>query len=253
MPTQAPVRATWSRDRIWRVATLLLVGLAIHLLAPQIAELPRLRQVVRSFAWPALAAAVVCQVGSYLSSGALLAILTHSEASHVSVPRATAIFAASGSIGMVAGGLLGATAAMARWLELAGVPRGDAVAANPIIVQLENLILVGVAAFGLVHLLVKHALTPTVAASFAVVLAGVMLLIVLLGYRSGGIRIVWPGASPQSLRPSRAGCGTRGRLPPWRPASFRRCKRGLPGWGGPAPGRWPPRRPASPGTWPVCT
>jgi len=78
--------------------------------------------------------------------------------------------------------LIDVTAAAARWLELAGVPRGDAVAANPIIVQLENLILVGVAAFGLVHLLVKHALTPTVAASFAVVLAGVMLLIVLLVY-----------------------------------------------------------------------
>ena len=40
MPAQAPVRATWNRDRIWRVATLLLVGLAIHLLAPRIVELP---------------------------------------------------------------------------------------------------------------------------------------------------------------------------------------------------------------------
>jgi len=76
MPAQAPVRATWSRDRIWRVATLLLVGLAIHLLAPQIAELPpcdiRLGQPVlcrRSCAHPGLLrvwkdpCAVTCRSG----------------------------------------------------------------------------------------------------------------------------------------------------------------------------------------------
>jgi uncharacterized protein (TIRG00374 family) len=162
------------RGRLWRILTLVLLGLGIHLLAPQVAALPHLAQVLRSLAWPWLGVAVALQVASYLGTGYLLTTLTASPSGCLSLRRAVAIALASGSVGMVAGGVVGTSAAEARWLRLEGVAEEDAAMAGPLVVQLNNMAMVAAATVGLVHLLAKHQLATIQIVGFALVLATIV-------------------------------------------------------------------------------
>jgi uncharacterized protein (TIRG00374 family) len=169
----SPPRAGW-KDRLWRILTLALLGLGIHLLAPQFAALPHLTEVLRTLAWPWLAGAVLLQVASYLGTGYLLIALTASPSVRLSLGRAVAIALASGSVGMVAGGVVGTSAAEARWLRLNGVAEEDAAMAGPLVVQLNNMAMVAAATIGLVHLLVKHQLAAIQIVGFALVLVAIV-------------------------------------------------------------------------------
>ena len=58
----------WLRNLL----TLLLAGLAVHLILPQIATLERSLQVIKGMTWWAVGLAAGAQVVSYLGSGVLL-------------------------------------------------------------------------------------------------------------------------------------------------------------------------------------
>jgi uncharacterized protein (TIRG00374 family) len=153
------------------VLTLLLLGVGVHLLLPQLAELPRAIDVIRGMTWPLLGVAIAAQVMSYVGNGYLLRDLASDPEHSLSLPRSVAIILASGSVGMVAGGVAGVIAAMARWLRAARVNRGDAVIAGILIIQITNLVVMGTSLVGLAYLLAEHELTALQVAGFGFMVA----------------------------------------------------------------------------------
>ena len=99
--------------RLGRCAlSLLLLGLAVHLILPQITALERSLQVVKRMAMWAIALAVGMQVLSYLGSGYLLRAIARMTGRQLSLLRGTLVFAAGVSVGQ--GGITPTEASYAR-------------------------------------------------------------------------------------------------------------------------------------------
>lgn len=171
----------WLRNLL----TLLLLGLAVHLILPQIATLEHSLQVIQSMIWWAVALAAGAQVLSYLGSGVLLQAIAAMTGDRLSVVRSTLITAASYSIGLVAGGMVGSGAATYRWVHGSGVSAEGALLAGwlPALVYDGALLLVSI--FGLLYLLVVHHLTALQALSFGliVLILGLVMVAILWGTR----------------------------------------------------------------------
>jgi uncharacterized membrane protein YbhN (UPF0104 family) len=162
----------WLRDLL----ILLLLGLAVHLILPQITTLEHSLQVIKGMTWWAVALAAGAQVVSYLGSGVLLQAIATMTGDRLSVARGTLITTASYSIGLVAGGMVGSGAATYRWTRGSGVSAEGALLAGwlPTLVYDGALLLVSI--FGLLYLLVVHKLTAMQALSFGLVLVILSLL-----------------------------------------------------------------------------
>lgn len=167
--------------RLWRYLPLLIVlGLGVHLLVPQIAELEKSVQVLKSlFLW-AMGLALVAQVLSYVGSGYLLQNILKMAKQRISLMMSTLIVLGSTSVGMLAGGMVGSTAAIYRWT---GGDKGSvegATLASIFWPFFDNVMLVLFSIFGLVHLLIVHDLTTLQLIGFGVIL-------LFLGLISGGV------------------------------------------------------------------
>lgn len=168
-----PLNIRWLRYLV----PLLLVGLAVHLLLPQIANLKQSWQTIQKMPWWLVAFAVVAQVASYGGSGYLLAALVAMLQERLTILRGTLITLAGGSMGLVAGGVVGNSAATFRWTEASGVSGPAAGLCGTLPSVFNNLLLAIIAMLGLIHLLVIHQLTRLQGVSFSLILA---LLIVLV-------------------------------------------------------------------------
>jgi uncharacterized membrane protein YbhN (UPF0104 family) len=157
--------------RLWHTLPLLLVlGLAVHLILPQITTLERSLQVLKDMKLWAVALAVAMQALSYAGSGVLLRAIVATVGGRLSVVRGTLITTAAYSIGLVAGGMVGNAAATYRWLRGSGVDAEGALLAGWLPALLYDAALVVVAVFGLLYLLVVHQLTTFQVITFASVL-----------------------------------------------------------------------------------
>jgi uncharacterized protein (TIRG00374 family) len=148
---------------------LILLGLAVHLLLPQITTLEHSLQVIKGMTWWAVGLAAGAQVLSYLGSGILLQAVAAVTGDHLSVVWGTLITAASYSIGLVAGGMVGGGAATYRWVHGSGVSAEGALLAGwlPAVVYDGALLVVSI--FGLLYLLAVHKLTALQALSFGLI------------------------------------------------------------------------------------
>jgi len=109
---------------------LLILGLAVHLLLPQLSTLQHMGQVIRGMALWAVGLAAAAQVASYVGSGYLLKSIVSLVGQRLSIARGMVITLAAFSIGLVAGGVVGTVAATYRWVEGSGVSsEGAALAA----------------------------------------------------------------------------------------------------------------------------
>jgi len=165
--------------------TLVVLGLAVHLLVPQITSLEHSIQVIQQMAIWAVALAVIAQVLSYLSSGYLLTAIVSLSESCLSIFEATLIVLAAASLGMVAGGMVGSATATYRWMQKEGVKSEAASLASTIPGFFNSSILVLVSLAGLIHLLVVHQLSRLQALSFALIL---FFLSALMGLLTWGFR-----------------------------------------------------------------
>ena len=86
---------------------LLVLGLGVHLILPQLASLEKSYQVIKDMVIWAFALAVFAQSGSYLGSGYLLKALVNLSRNKLSVLSGTMMTLAGASFGMVAGGMVG--------------------------------------------------------------------------------------------------------------------------------------------------
>ena len=107
---------TSQKIRLWSYLTILIIlGLAVYLLVPQITTLENSWQVLTSMALWAVGLAFIAQVLSYLGSGFLLQSILAISHQKVSLWLGTLIVLGSTSIGMIAGGMVGSSAAIYRW------------------------------------------------------------------------------------------------------------------------------------------
>ncbi|MFL7790981.1 MAG: hypothetical protein AB8I69_02485 [Anaerolineae bacterium] len=162
---------------------LILLGLAVHIILPQIATFEQSFQVVEGMALWAVALAVTMQVLSYLGSGYLLKSLAAAVGQRLSVMRGTVIFTAASTVGLVAGGPVGNAAVTFRWMRGSGVDaEGAALAGSlPTLFYSAALMIAGI--FGLVHLLIMHELSALQAIGFGLTL---LILILVAGVAAAG-------------------------------------------------------------------
>ena len=195
------------------LVTLIVLGLAVHLLIPQFTSLEHSMQVLRQMAIWAVTLAIIAQTFSYLGSGYLLKSVVRLSDHSLSVGRATIIVLAAASLGMVAGGMVGIAAATFRWVQKAGATQETAGMAGIIPGFFNSSVLVLVSLFGLVHLLLVHQLSRLQALIFVFVLlflsglAG--LLIWGFRHRAGLAQLIhrlgghWSGMRRQDYAPER--------------------------------------------------
>jgi len=156
---------------------LLLLGLAVHLILPQLATLEQSLQVIKGMALWAVALAVLAQVLSYVGSGFLLRAIVAVVGQRLSVIRSILITMAASSIGLVAGGPVGNAAATYRWTRASGISAEGAMLAAWLPPLFNNGALVVIGIFGLLHLLIVHELSTLQAVGFGLTLLVLSLIV----------------------------------------------------------------------------
>lgn len=163
----------------WRYLVILIIlGLAVHLLIPQITTLEHSWSVVKNLTWWAFAAAAIAQVISYLGNGYLLHSILKSNQQQFSITRGALISAASQSIGLVAGGWLGGAAATYGWIRKSTGNGNTAAVASTLPSLLNNSVLMGIALVGTIYLIIVHDLSNAQFIDFSIVL---FVLIIVIG------------------------------------------------------------------------
>ncbi len=164
--------STWlTQNHVWqKLGILVISGIAVHLILPQITALENSWQVLTSMAFWAVALAFFAQGLSYLGSGFLLQSILALAQQKVSLWLNTLIVLGSYSIGMVAGGVIGSTAAIYRWTSGGKGSMQGATLASILLPQFNTIILALISIFGLVHLIVVHRLTQVQIIAFGATL-----------------------------------------------------------------------------------
>ena len=163
--------------RLWRYLPILIIlGLAVHLLLPQITTLESSWSVVKGMTWWAVVLAAVAQVLSYLGSGFMLHAILATNQEKLSTLEGALITVASASIGLVAGGWVGGSAATYGWVRRESGDSNTATLAGTLPAMLNNGILAGVALIGTLYLLVVHDLSQTQLIEFSIILLALGLM-----------------------------------------------------------------------------
>jgi uncharacterized membrane protein YbhN (UPF0104 family) len=178
-------RAPTLRRALVSAAWLVLIGLAIHLLLPQIATLERSADVLRSLAWWALALAVTAQALSYAGNGYVTRALVALFGKSLTLARCIGIVMGSYSLSLLWGGQVMQTGATYRWLRQAGVPAEGALLSGVIPGFVNVFTIMVVSIFGLAYLLAAHDLSTPLATAFAM---GLALLLCVSGAVVAGVR-----------------------------------------------------------------
>jgi uncharacterized protein (TIRG00374 family) len=150
---------------------LILLGLAVHLILPQLTSLESSLKVIKNMAWWAVALAVGVQILSYVGSGYLISSLASISPPRLSIGRGIVITLAASNVGLVAGGMVGNAAAVYRWTRNSGVRKEGALLASWLPSLFNNAILALIAVAGVLHLLIVHELSTLQAIGFSLTLA----------------------------------------------------------------------------------
>lgn len=157
--------------RPWRkLGILTILGVVVHLILPQITSLEHSWQVLKTLTPWAVGLAFVAQVFSYIGSGYLLQTVLGLTRESINLVRSTLIVMGAASVGMVAGGMVGSSAAIYRWTRQEEGHSEGATLASIVPSLFNNLVLVLVSIFGLVHLLLVHDLSQAQLIGFSAVI-----------------------------------------------------------------------------------
>lgn len=187
--------------RLWPYLPLLIVlGLAVHLLLPQLTTLEHSWSVVKGMIWWAVILAAAAQVLSYLGSGYMVHAILESNGGKMSIVRGALIILASYSVGLVAGGWVGGAAATYNWVRRSDRNGNTAVLAGTLPALLNNGTLVAFSLIGIVFLFLLHDLTRTQLIEFGIIL---FVLSVIAGSVLGAFRY------PETTKRAAAWVGSR--------------------------------------------
>lgn len=176
-----PIKSPTSRaKKVSYIILLIVLGLALHLLLPQIATFQHSYQVIKDMLVWAVILAVIAQVISYLGSGYMLKSLVRFSKHSLSIFKGVMIAMAGASFGVVAGGLVGTTAATYRLMKKEKVSNEAATLAGTIPGLFNNIVLILISTFGLIYLLLAHELSKLQLLGFIFTLAVLIVVIGLL-------------------------------------------------------------------------
>ena len=195
-----------TQNQAWqKIGILVVLGVAVHLIFPQITSLGNSWQVLTSMALWAVGLAFIAQILSYLGSGYLLQSILAIAHQKVSLWLNTLIVLGSYSIGMVAGGVIGSSVAIYRWTSGGKGSMEGATLASIFLPQFNTIILVLISIFGLVHLILVHSLTQVQLVGFGMTL---LILVLIIGSAALAVRfrnlatkaIIWMSSRVARLR-----------------------------------------------------
>ena len=203
---ELPIIKKSPQIRPWRyIPTLIIVGLAVYLLLPQIATLKNSWSVVQHMIWWAVVLAVASQVLSYVGNGYMLHAILDLEKQKLAIWKGALISMGSVSIGLVAGGWVGGAAATYGWIYKENHDGNSAAMAGTLPALLDNVALVVVTLIGVIYLLVMHDLGNAQLIEFGIILLALILLaaggVVVLRFPETAIRlVVWLAGRWSALR-----------------------------------------------------
>jgi uncharacterized protein (TIRG00374 family) len=196
----------FSRKTVIRnIIILAILGLAIHLIMPQIATLEKSWQLLSKMLFYAVFLSIIAQVVSYIGFGYLLQKTLEIFNLVISLGRSTLIVLGASSIGLVAGGTVGNSAAIFSWTRKKQGTVGGATLASLLPSLFNSLTLVVFSIFGVAHLLIAHDLGKTQLVGFVITLVflAVVILISIFAshYRNQATHIVlWISRKLAALR-----------------------------------------------------
>jgi uncharacterized protein (TIRG00374 family) len=150
---------------------LALLGLAVHLVMPQLGNLQESAKVLRTMRPWAVALAIVSEMLSYVALGYMMKRIVGLTGQVLTLNRAFAVTLASGSVGLIAGGLVGIGGSSFRWLRDAGIRAEGALLAGWLPTLLNASTIAVFALIGMVELVIFQDLTPTLWVTFSLSLA----------------------------------------------------------------------------------
>jgi len=163
---------------IWRYLLILVIlGLAVQLLVPQIASLESSWSVVQDMTWWAVVLAVAAQIFSYLGAGYMLHAILANNHQKLSIFKGAMITLASASIGLVAGGWVGDAAATYAWVRREVDDNNTATLAGTLPPILNTALLAVMALIGTAYLLAVHDLGQAELIEFGITLLALVLII----------------------------------------------------------------------------
>lgn len=161
--------------------TLILMGLAVNLILPQLASVEASLHVIKSMVPWAVMLAAIAQGVSYLGAGYLINSVVVKVKQTIPILRGVIIALGASSIGMLAGGPFGNAAATYQWVRKYGVSAEGAGLAGTLPTIFNNTILTLLAVAGILHLLLTHRLSSVEFFAF-------ILILILLGLGFAAIK-----------------------------------------------------------------
>jgi uncharacterized protein (TIRG00374 family) len=162
------------------VVVLVLMGLAVKLILPQIGDLHDSARVLRTMRPWAVGLAVLSEILSYVALGYMMKRIVGLTGQVLTLHRAFGVTLASGAVGLVAGGLVGIGGSSFRWLRDAGIRAEGALLAGWLPTLLNASTIAVFALIGMVELVIFQDLSPTLWAAFG-------LSVALLGAVAGAL------------------------------------------------------------------
>ncbi|AKB51352.1 hypothetical protein MSBRW_2099 [Methanosarcina barkeri str. Wiesmoor] len=152
------------------VPTLILIGLAVNLILPQLASVEASAHVIETMIPWAVLLAALGQGVSYLGAGYLINSIAARVNQTIPILKGAIITLAASSIGMLAGGPFGNAAATYRWVRKYGISAEGAGLAGTLPNIFNNMILTVLAISGILHLLFTHKLSSVQFFAFILIL-----------------------------------------------------------------------------------
>ncbi|HEU4562683.1 MAG TPA: YbhN family protein [Longimicrobium sp.] len=152
----------WAR---W-IVVLVLLGLAVHLVMPQLGSLQESARVLRTLKPWAVGLAILSEILSYVALGFMMKRIVGLTGQHLSLHRAFGVTLASGAVGLIAGGLVGIGGSSFRWLRDAGIRAEGALLAGWLPTLLNAATIGAFALIGMVQLVVVQELSTALWIAF---------------------------------------------------------------------------------------
>jgi len=152
------------------VPTLILVGLAVNLILPQLASVEASAHVIKTMVPWAVLLAALGQGVSYLGAGYLINSIAARVKQTIPILKGAIITLAASSIGMLAGGPFGNAAATYQWVRKYGISAEGAGLASTLPTIFNNMLLTVLAISGILHLLIAHSLSSVQFFAFILIL-----------------------------------------------------------------------------------
>jgi len=148
------------------ISMLVLLGLAVHLILPQVTSLEHSVNVIKNMKWWAVGLALLAQVLSYVGTGYLLRATARAGGGEMKIIPGAAIAIAGADFGMLTGGMVATAAVTYRWMHSRGIPKEGALLSGILPSLLNNGLLLIISVLGLLQLLITDNLTTLQAIIF---------------------------------------------------------------------------------------